>query len=249
MYGHERSLVEGFSGRPFVLLGVNTDKEKSRVKKAVADNNLNWRSWMDGSTSGPICKDFKVSAFPTIMLIDHNGVIRYHSKSHRIRAPKVLDAVLEQMVSAAEADGMEGGSEPGPKFREFVDVTGKHKIQAAYAGYSEGKVILLKENDEKAKVPWNKLSIADRQFVAIARLKESGIKNAAKGGGGFDFGEPFDFSDKSGNSVSGTFMGLEKGKVIVWKEDGSQVEIPYRKISDETKEFIREEIKRFKNLN
>ena len=111
---------------------------------------------------GPIVKDFGVRSFPTIMLIDHNGVIRYHTavKEHRaIRSPKVLDALIEQMVSTAEADGMKGGAEPTPQLREFVDVTGKHKILASYSGFADGKVSLVKDDEKEIKVPWTKLSL------------------------------------------------------------------------------------------
>lgn len=249
MYGHERSLVESFSGRPFVLLGVNTDQDEKRVQKAIAENNLNWRSWMDGSTRGPICSEFKVSAFPTIMLIDHEGVIRYHTgeDQHRgIRRPEVLDTILEDMVAAAEADGMRGGAEPGPQYREFVDITGKHRIQAAYTGFADGRVILTKEDDEnEIKVPWKRLSYDDRQYVALARIKSSGMKKP-KSETGFDFEEPFEFTDTNGKSFVGTFIALNKGKAIVWKQDGTQVEVPWRRLSDASKEFIQDELKRLK---
>ena len=244
MYGHERSLVESLSGRPFVLLGVNNDSKKSTVKKAIAKNNLNWRSWYDGK-GGPIVKDFGVRAFPTIMLIDHNGVIRYHTsvKEHRaIRSPKVLDAVIEEMVSIAEADGMKGGSEPSEKMREFVDVSGKHKIVATYNGFSNGKVSLVKDDEKEIKVDWKRLSLEDRQFIAVKRIKDAGMKKPKEGE--FAFDEPFQFTDTAGNSYEGTFIALTGGKAIVWTEEGNQLEVPYRKLTDASKEFIRGELKR-----
>ncbi len=36
MYPHERSLVEEMKDKPFALIGVNSDKELARAKKAVA---------------------------------------------------------------------------------------------------------------------------------------------------------------------------------------------------------------------
>ena len=76
MYGHERTLVNEMKGRPFVLLGVNSDKEKSRAKDAVKDNNLNWRSWWDKSTQGDISSSFQIRGWPTIFLIYKEGVIK-----------------------------------------------------------------------------------------------------------------------------------------------------------------------------
>jgi hypothetical protein len=241
MYDHERSLVESFSGRPFVLLGVNTDSKLSTVKKAIRENNLNWRSWYDGRR-GPIVKDYAIRGYPTIFLVDHTGIIRYKN----LRG-KSLDMALEQLVAAAEADGMRGGAEPGPKFREFVDMSGKHKTMAAYVGFEKGKVILLKEDDKEVKVPWKRLSYADRQYVAIQRLKAAGLKKAAKNDADFKFEEPFTFRDSTGNhSVDATFIALNERKAILWKTDGSEIAIAWKKLSDDSKDYITDEIKRMK---
>ena len=247
MYDHERSLVDSLSGRPFVLLGVNNDSKIATVKEAIKKNNLNWRSWYDGK-GGPIVKDFAISGFPTIMLIDHEGVIRYHTgeKTHRgIRSPKVLDQVIENMVTTAEADGMRGGSEPGPQVREFADASGKFKIDASYVDFNNGKVVLAKKDESEIKVNWSKLSPADQNYVAMQRLK--GGELAPEGKAEFDFEKPFRFTDSSGDkAVLGTFIGVNSGKAILWKKDGSEVSIPWKRLSDESKDHIKEEIKRLR---
>ncbi len=241
MYGHERSLVEQYSGRPFVLLGVNTDGKVSRAKKAVRENNLNWRSWYDGK-GGSIVKDYGIRSFPTIFLIDHDGVIRYKN----LRGGK-LDMALEQLVSTAEAAGMRGGSEPAPVLREFVDRSGKHKTRACYIGFEKGKALLKKEDESTINVPWDRLSHADQQYVAVQRLKQAEIKSAAGDEADFSFDSPFKFTDSSGkHSVEATFIGLHEGKAILWKTDGSQIEIPWRKLSEASKDYINQELKRLK---
>ena len=223
------------------MLGVNNDQKITRVKKAIKDNNLNWRSWYDGP-SGPIVKDFGIRGFPTIFILDHNNVIRYKG----LRG-ELLDQAIAKLVSEAEEAGMTGGSEPGAQLREFVDKSGKHKTKAKYTGFENGKVILSKEDESEVKVPWNRLCFEDQQYVAIQRLKEAGMKKLASSGAEFNFDDPFDFTDKSGEkSMKGTFMGLHEGKAVIWKTDGSQVTISFSKMSDESKKFAREEIKRMK---
>ena len=59
MYPHERSLVERFQGKPFTLLGVNTDSSREELKQAIEQNHLTWRSWYDGQP-GPICTAWRV---------------------------------------------------------------------------------------------------------------------------------------------------------------------------------------------
>jgi hypothetical protein len=78
MYPHERSLVKDLAGKPFALLGVNSDDSRDEVKKIVAKNQLTWRSWWDGGTTrGPIQTAYNVSHWPTVYVLDHKGVIRY----------------------------------------------------------------------------------------------------------------------------------------------------------------------------
>ena len=54
MYPHERSLVQRLQDKPFALIGVNSDP-KERVRAALERENITWRSfWDGGSTGGPI---------------------------------------------------------------------------------------------------------------------------------------------------------------------------------------------------
>jgi hypothetical protein len=77
MYEHERSLVKRLEGKPFALIGVNSDKDREELKKVLVDKKLTWRSfWNGGSTSGPISRQWKVTGWPSIWVIDANGVIR-----------------------------------------------------------------------------------------------------------------------------------------------------------------------------
>ena len=76
MYGHERSLVQRYQDRPFVLLGGNTDADAATLVQVQEKQHLPWRSWYDGP-GGPICKEWKILGFPTIFVIDAKGVVRY----------------------------------------------------------------------------------------------------------------------------------------------------------------------------
>ena len=240
MYGHERSLVNKYSGRPFVLLGVNTDEQAVIGAEAVESNNLNWRSWHDGSPGGPIARAFGVKAYPTILLVDHNGLILH-------RSPQDLDGSIEEMVKAAEQDGMTGGAEPKPKLRVFVDSTGEHKTVAAYGGYADGMVALETEAGETVQVPWARLGLADRRYVANQRLKSAGLGRIASQEIPFSFDDPQQFSDVSGqHSITGTYITLDNRSVIIWQKDGSEVRVSYSQLSDETKDLIKEEIKKRK---
>lgn len=90
-------------GRPFALLGVNTDRDREKLKTQNEEAEITWRSFWDGSTSGPITKAWGVRAFPTMVVIDHEGVVR-----HRDLRGEELDAAIEELVKKAEAAAKEG---------------------------------------------------------------------------------------------------------------------------------------------
>ena len=96
MYPHERSLVARMKGRPFALIGVNSDP-KANVLAALKRENITWRSWFDGgSTSGPIARQYGVSSWPTIYVIDPKGVIRYKNVRGE-QMDKAVDTLLAEL--------------------------------------------------------------------------------------------------------------------------------------------------------
>ncbi len=98
MYPHQRSLVEKFQGRPFAIVGVNSDDTQDDVKSILNENGITWPSFFDGgSTRGPIATAWKVNSWPTIFLIDHKGVVA----AEYTRDP-AGDALIEKLVGEAE---------------------------------------------------------------------------------------------------------------------------------------------------
>ena len=96
MYPHERSLVEKLKEKPFALIGVNSDIDKAALKKRMAEEKITWRSFWSGpkGTSGPIATTWNVHGWPTVYILDHNGVIRF--KGHGGDLDKVIDELLKE---------------------------------------------------------------------------------------------------------------------------------------------------------
>jgi hypothetical protein len=96
MYPHERSLVNRLAEKPFALIGVNSDSDKSALKPVLAKEQITWRSfWNGGSTDGPISRRWNVSSWPTIYVLDSKGAIRFKN---------VRGADLDQAVDTLLAE-------------------------------------------------------------------------------------------------------------------------------------------------
>jgi peroxiredoxin len=94
----ERALVEKFAGRPFTLVGVNSDS-KEHYRKGLAKIPLNWRSFFDGgSAGGPIAATWQVTIWPTNYIIDHEGIVRFKD----LRNLDTLKRAIEGLVATAE---------------------------------------------------------------------------------------------------------------------------------------------------
>jgi peroxiredoxin len=101
MFPHERSLVKRMEGRPFALLGINTDRTREELQKTIQTKELNWRDWWD--KDGAIADAWSVDGFPCLFLIDHKGVVR-----RRFDGPpkkeKDLDEAIDKLVEEAEKE-------------------------------------------------------------------------------------------------------------------------------------------------
>jgi len=97
MVPHERSLVKRMQGRPFALIGVNADGNQEEARKRVEKDGINWRSFWDGR-GGQIVKDYRVQYFPTIYVLDGNGVIRY-----REVRDEAMDRAVDALLKEAES--------------------------------------------------------------------------------------------------------------------------------------------------
>jgi hypothetical protein len=102
MYPHERSLVQRMEGKPFVLLGVNSDTDKDKLKVAMEKEKITWRSFWNGpeGTGGPLSERWNVHGWPTLYVLDAKGVIRH--KFLGSPGDKVMDEAIDALVKEAE---------------------------------------------------------------------------------------------------------------------------------------------------
>src|SRR5262249_10699180 len=80
MYAQQRALAKRMEGRPFALVGVNSDKNRADIKKVMENEQITWPCfWNGGSARGPIAMAYRVRDWPTTFVFDARGVIRYRN--------------------------------------------------------------------------------------------------------------------------------------------------------------------------
>lgn len=82
MLPQERELVQRLKDKPFTLLGIDSDASRSALKKTMQDQRITWPNIYDAPAGkGPIAKRWNVHSWPTIYILDNEGVIRYRDPS------------------------------------------------------------------------------------------------------------------------------------------------------------------------
>ena len=90
-------------GKPFVLLGVNSDSDKGKLRKRMKEENITWRSWWDGAT--PTAPSPTSSTSICGRATTSWTTAGSSATSGRISpAREAFDAAIDKLVAAAQDD-------------------------------------------------------------------------------------------------------------------------------------------------
>ncbi len=104
MIPHKRSLVEKLKDKPFALLGINSDKDKTFYAEKAAEMGVDWRSFWCGERggAGPTPSEWRVHTWPTMYLIDGKGVIR--ERWIGVQSNDKVDQAIDALIAEIELD-------------------------------------------------------------------------------------------------------------------------------------------------
>ena len=98
---HLRELVQRLRHEPFALVGVNTGDSEEAYRQGLVEHEMTWACAYQGPKASPIADLYRVQAYPTILVLDGEGRIRYRDVRGAALG-KAVDALLEE-ARAAEA--------------------------------------------------------------------------------------------------------------------------------------------------
>jgi hypothetical protein len=171
MYPHERSFVKKIQGKPVVLLGVNSDKDRQELKKVLEKEQITWRSWWDGGKSGgPIASAWQVRGWPTIYIVDAKGIIRAKDDHGEfVNHPERLEVAVTLVLSGAKGD--------------IVSRTKSKKKEPAAQDAKDSVVATAPKKPSKEKSPEDKDEAEQRaasKFKFAQELADAGKTEKAK---------------------------------------------------------------------
>ncbi len=103
MVPEERKLYERMRNKPFVLLGVDCGDARKKAARTIESEQMDWPSvWDGGGDVGPIQGKYNISEFPSVYVLDKQGVTRFIN----VRG-KELDQAVDQLVAETAPAGPE----------------------------------------------------------------------------------------------------------------------------------------------
>lgn len=98
-----RSLQKRYAKEPnFVIIGISSDSDEEEWREFTVKNKMIWPQYRDHDRR--IQRAFGIRAFPTYILIDHEGIVRFSSiGAGWTRAANLADAVNKQIKIVAKS--------------------------------------------------------------------------------------------------------------------------------------------------
>lgn len=97
-----RSLYKKYSkeAAPFTIIGISSDSEEDKWRAFTAENQMVWPQYLDRDRA--IQRAFAVRAFPTYIVIDHEGIVRFRVSGLSFEREAALnDAIRKQIKIVA----------------------------------------------------------------------------------------------------------------------------------------------------
>ena len=101
----ERALTERMKGKPFTMIGVNGDGNLPDAKRAVTREKMTWPSFWNGKdgASGAISSAWNVSGWPTVYVIDADGIIRFKFEGYGAPTSNMLNGSVDELMKKLES--------------------------------------------------------------------------------------------------------------------------------------------------
>lgn len=128
-YPYQRAMLDLFDEEDVALLGVNSDAKLETIVEAKKEERLAYRTWWDGhsqpaadvvAAEGPIATEWGVFGWPTIFVLDEEGVIRHTDKRGGALIETIDQMVMEKRMREYQAEaeteetGEDADSDDGP---------------------------------------------------------------------------------------------------------------------------------------
>ncbi len=96
MIPHQQKMVETLKNEPFQLISISLDEKVATIEKFQKKSKMPWVNWHNGK-SGGIIEDWNITQYPTILIVDKEGIIRH--RSNGAMSGEELDLIVNSLLA------------------------------------------------------------------------------------------------------------------------------------------------------
>jgi thiol-disulfide isomerase/thioredoxin len=93
------NLQKKYAGRGFQLIGVSSDDDEEVWRTFVEAQKMDWTEYLD--LSGEVLEAFKIDSFPTYVVLDKDGVMRFRQSGFGETTPGELEDAINKALKRA----------------------------------------------------------------------------------------------------------------------------------------------------
>lgn len=94
MIPDQRDIVRKFAGKPFTMIGINSDRgTTAELAQRFTDKEITWPQMIEGKERA-LSEAWNVHSYPTLFVIDRKGVIR----ARDVHDMAELKALIEKLL-------------------------------------------------------------------------------------------------------------------------------------------------------
>jgi len=102
MIPQQREMVAKLANKPFALVGINSDREsRSALKERLENEKITWPQFVEGGERS-ISTQWNVNGYPTIFILDEQGVIRHRGYMGEEQIEKAVEELLAKLAPAKQ---------------------------------------------------------------------------------------------------------------------------------------------------
>ncbi|MBA3640445.1 MAG: redoxin domain-containing protein [Acidobacteriota bacterium] len=90
-----------YKDEPVVILGISADRDQAPWKAFIEKHKLEWAHFYDDRRM--MANRFVVNGYPTYLLLDHEGIIRYRQQGWNSQVDSQLDGEIRSLLKKAKA--------------------------------------------------------------------------------------------------------------------------------------------------
>jgi thiol-disulfide isomerase/thioredoxin len=93
-----RSIAKKHADAPFVIISISTDRDVDAWRTAVAQEHMTWPQYRDAD--GALASKFRVSAIPTVVVVDGEGIVRDRVEGYEPGYDARLGSDIQKCIKA-----------------------------------------------------------------------------------------------------------------------------------------------------